>query len=338
MADSVFSLDLSEQFTRVAHLALVNNKIELYSLGYDNTIQNFYTNPTDRSAQDQAQVVTSLHSQLKIPATHAHVVIPDTMSYSQLLLMPNLTEEELVKSIRLQADEFIPLPINEVYIDLEIITKLPNEKLLIIFIAAQKRYVDHIYNTLSYANIEPVSLENELSALGRFLTEVYRSIKVPTMVVNFGFTGSSIYVVNPAFPYFQITRTSRIGFDIILRDLKVNTNLNQQKAMEALQSIGLGKNASMNVYAIIYPVLNELFSEMEKTVLLAKEKYGLAIQNVYLFNYDTHIANLHETIQTKMSLPTQSLPLSSILVPNTITQSFSHIISSFIPVITAHIR
>ena len=144
--------------------------------------------------------------------------------------------------------------------------------------------------------------------------------------------------MNPPFPYFQITRTIRIGYDIILRDLKVNMNLGDEKAVEALRTIGLSANGSINVNAIIYPIINEFIAEIEKTILLTKEKYNVSISNIYLFNYDNHIGYLHETIQNKVSIPTQSLPLSSVLVPNTITQTFSNILSSFIPVIATHVR
>jgi len=335
---STFSIDISEQYTRVADLALSKGKIELYSLGYDNTATNFYTNLTDQSAKLQAELIRRLHKELKIGSRDANVVIPDALTYSQLLLMPNLPEDELVKSIRLQADEFVPLPIDDVYIDLEVISKLKNGKLLIVFIAAQKKMVDHINMTLNLAGIEPGTLENELSAVGRFLSEVCTFIKTPSLIVNFGFGASSIYVMNPPFPYFQITRTSRIGFDIILRDLMANANLTSDKAFEALRTIGLSPKGSINIYATVFPVLNELLSEIEKTILMTKEKYHVQIQNIYLFNYDTHISLLHETIQKKVSLPTQSLPLSTILVPNPITQTFSQMLSTFIPVIATHLR
>lgn len=333
-----FSIDISEQYTRVADLVLKKGKIELYSLGYENTAQNFYTNLTDQSAKEQAQLLSKLRKALNISVSNANVVIPDALTYSQLLLMPDLPEDELAKSIRLQADEFVPLPIDDVYIDLEIISKLQNGKLLIVFIAAQKKIVDHINLTLSLAGIEPGTLENELSAVGRFVSEIYTFMNTPSLVINFGFGASTFYVINPPFPYFQITRSSRIGFDMILRGLMANASLTSDKAFQALESIGLNPQGSINIYAAIFPVLNEFFSEIEKTIFMTKEKYHVQIKNIYLFNYNNHISLLHDTIQSKLSLPTQSFPLSSILVPNAITQTFSHQISTFIPVIATHLR
>lgn len=335
---SNFSLDLSEQFTKAASLTLKDNKIDLLSLGYDNTVPNYYTNLIDQTANAQAQIISKLQKDLNITKTEVNVVIPDSLTYSQLLLMPDLSEEELVNSIRLQADDLVPLPINDVYIDLEVITKLQNGKLLIVFIAAQKKIVDHVSRTLELANLEGDSLENELCAVGRFLSEVHTFIREPSLVVNFGYGGSSIYVVNPPFPYFQITRSSRIGLDIMLRDLMANGNLTRDKAIQAFSSIGLSSKGSINIYAVIYPILNEFLTELEKTILMAKEKYKASIKNIYLFNNDSQIALFHETIQNRLSLPTQTLPMSNIVIPNQITQTFSHMLNTFIPVIAANLR
>lgn len=335
---ATFSIDLSEEYTRLSELGLRKGKIDLYSLGFEATAPNFYSNFTDQTAKQQAEILIKLKKALNIGATEAHVVIPDAMTYSQLLLMPNLKEEELVKSIRLQADEFVPLPIDDVYLDLEVISKLKNDKLLIVFIAAQKRIVDHINRTLDYANIEAGTLENELSAVGRFMSEVYPFVKTPSLIINLGYSASSFYVMNPPFPYFQITRTSRIGFEILVKDLIANANIPHEKAVAAMENIGMNTKGSINIYATIYPVLNEFFSEIEKTILMTKEKYHVQIKNIYLFNYDKRIALIHETIQGRVGLPTQSLPLSSIITPNPITQTFSRTLSNYIPVIATHLR
>ncbi|CAN5206510.1 hypothetical protein BH09PAT2_BH09PAT2_09470 [soil metagenome] len=335
---SIFSLEINEQYTRLANLNYKKGSVELVSLGYDQTIPNFYSNPTDRLAADQAKVLSNLYKQLNLEAKQANVIIPDSKTYSQLLVMPELKEEELVNSIRLQADEFIPLPIEDVYIDLDIVAKLPDSKLLILFVAAPKKIVDHISNTITLAGFEPYTLENELSAIGRFVSEVYPFAKEPSLIVNFASGGSSIYFINPPFPYFQITRSTHIGLDILLRDLSVNLNLKDKQAIEAMQNIGLKPGGSINIYPIIYPIISELLTEIEKTMLLAKEKYNAVIKNIYLYNLNAQVAGINEAIQNKLNIPTQSFPIGPLLVSNAVSQSFAPVLPSFISVIAGHIR
>lgn len=333
-----FALEINEQFTRMASLNYTKGTIELLSLGYDQTAANFYSNPTDRNSTDEAKVISNLHSQLNLQDKRANVILPDSKTYSQLLVMPDLKEEELVNAIHLQADEFVPLPIEDVYIDLDIISKLPDNKLLILFVAAPKKIVDHLSNTIVQAGLEPFTLENELSAAGRFIAEIYPFAKEPAIVINFGYGGSSLYFINPPFPYFQITRSTHIGLDILLRDLSVNLNLKDKQAFDAMQNVGLKPGDSLNIYPIIYPIVSELLTEIEKTMLLAKEKYNAIVKNIYLYNLNTQVAGISEAIQNKLNIPTQPVPIANAVVQNPVSQSFGPSLSSFISVIAGHIR
>ncbi len=338
MAGNIFSLSLNEYQTKVAHLNYKRNKIELLSLGFEYTVPNFFTNPNDKSAEQEAQIITKLLSQLNIAESRVQVVVPDSITYSQLVVMPELKEEELAQSIRLQVDEIIPLPLSEINLDFEIVSSLKDEKLLVLLVAVEKKLSDHIAKTLSFAKLEPVSLENELSVIGRFMSEVFPFVKEPSLIVNFGFTATSFYIMNPPFPYFQFTRTIKLGYANFLKDVKVNLNIPDAKTIELLKTIGLSNSGTVHLYPVIYPLVEELSNEIIKINTLAKERFGSVIKHVYFVNFDPEVAHLYETIQNKISLPTMPLPLSQILIPNPITQSFQNSISSFIPVISAHIR
>ena len=308
------------------------------SLGYENTIPNYFTNPNDKSAELEAQLIRNLLNQLNITESRVQVVIPDSMTYAQLVVQPMLKEEELAQAIRLQVDEIIPLPIADINLDFEIVSNLKDDKLLVLLVAVEKKLSDQIAKTLNFAKLEAVSLENELSVLGRFTSEVFPFIKEPSLIVNFGFAGTSFYIMNPPFPYFQFTRTVKIGYANFIKDAKLNLNITDAKAVELLKTVGLGNSTAVNIYPIIYPLIEEICNNILKINILAKERFASVIKHIYFLNFDSEIAHLYETIQKKVLLPTGPIPMNQILIPNPITQSFQNNISSFIPVISAHIR
>lgn len=338
MAGNVFSLSLNEYQTKVAHLNYKKNKIELLSLGFENTVPNFFTNPNDKAAEMEAQIIRNLLTQLNITESKVQVVIPDSMTYSQLVVQPTLKEEELAQAIRLQVDEIIPLPLSEINLDFEVASELKDNKQLVLLVAIEKKFSDHIAKTLEFAKLEPVSLENELSVLGRLTSEVFPFIKEPSVIINFGFASTSFYVINPPFPYFQFTKTTKLGYANFVKDAKLNLNITDAKAAELLKSIGLSNAGGFNIYPVIYPLIQELCNEIVKVNVVVKERFGAVIKHIYMLNYDPMVAHLYETIQKKVLLPTQAFPLNQILIPNPITQSFQNNLSSFIPVISAHIR
>lgn len=338
MANKVFSLYINEYQTKIAHLTRKKDQIELLSLGYDNTVPTFFSNPTDRSIELQAQLIMQIYKQLNIKETKVQIVVPDSVSYSQLIIMPKLNEEELAKAIKLQVDEIIPFPISEMNVDNEIVSELPENKILVLFVAIEKKISDHIAKTIEFTRLEPVALENELSVLGRFFAEVYPFMKDASLVINFGFNSTSFYTINPPFPYFQSTRTIKIGLSTLLKDLKLNMNMDANKSLQALQTIGLSTNGSVNMTPIISPIVTELINEAYATIKNTKEKYNSTIKHIYLLNYDTSIAHLSETIQNQLSIPTLPVPLKNLFIQNPITQSFNNNLTAFLPVIAGHLR
>jgi len=338
MANKMFSLEVNELHTKMAHLSVDKGKVELLSLGYDNTVPNFFSNPNEKSAIDQAKVINDLQKKLNIDTNRVHVVIPDSMSFFQLMVMPNLKEDDLAKSIRLQMEEFVPYPINDINIDFEVVQTLPEDKILLLFIAIQKKIADQFALCLEKAQLEPLTLEIDTSAIGRLFFEFQPFFKEPCLVINIGYSTSTIYLVNPTVPFFPYLRMIKLGLMHFIRDVKLNLNLDDGKAMEALRTIGLKNNASVKIYPIIYPLMTEFVNEINRTVLLAKEKYNGSIKGIYLLNNDMNIANLHVTLQTITSLPVRTINVSNLFVPNPITQSFQNNLSAFLPVIAAHIR
>ena len=120
----------------------------------------------------------------------------------------------------------------------------------------------------------------------------------------------------------------------------MNFVFDEKKSTPLCEIMGRNKSdkGSININNIIYPLLAELFGEMEKTILLSKERYGISIKHIYLMNNDYKIGWLIESVQNKLMLPTQTIPLSTVLIPNQISQTFSQTLSSTLAVIATQIR
>ncbi|OGK12998.1 hypothetical protein A3A93_04085 [Candidatus Roizmanbacteria bacterium RIFCSPLOWO2_01_FULL_38_12] len=338
MAANVFSLHIDDYLTKVAHINYSKGQIELLSLGYDATVPNFFANPNEKTATAQSQVISQLVHELNINQTAVQITIPDALTYSQLTVMPDLRESELAKSIRLQIDEFVPLPISDVNVDFEVINKLPDGRLLILIEAIQNKIATHIAHTTELAKLEAISLESDQNVLGRFFTEIDDVIKEPSIIFNLGFSSSSIYVKDQQTPYFQFSKNMRLGYQMFIRDTKVNFNVDDKKAIEILQKIGLAPNASINVTRVIDPLVGQIVSEIARTIQLMRDKNHLNIKHIFLMNYDIYINYLHNVLQNKLSVLTMSIPLGNMFVANPITQSFRHSLSSFLPVVAGHLR
>ncbi|PJB89162.1 hypothetical protein CO083_01160, partial [Candidatus Roizmanbacteria bacterium CG_4_9_14_0_8_um_filter_34_12] len=176
MASNYITIEIGEKHTRVIDADIKKEKLTLQSAGYDLTSKDYFTATSSVVIEAQAKLIQTLISNLKIKKTDVGLIIPDGQTYSQIIEMPKLNEKELLSAIRYQADQFVPMPIEKVSLDIEILKEDPEtRKLLILIVAAPKTLVNKIEKTASTADLNPIFLKNELSAFINFPSQFIKS-------------------------------------------------------------------------------------------------------------------------------------------------------------------
>ena len=177
MADNFFSLDIDEKFTKLAEAKKSGDVLEVTALGKTETSEFFYTGNLEKNIEAEVTQIKKLLETLNITKKNVNLIIPDALTYSQIVSMPLLNEKELISAIKYQADQFIPMPIEETNIDIEVIDEDQQEKkVLLLIVAAPKKVIEKIQTTVELAGLNPESVENELSSNSRFLASFYRNI------------------------------------------------------------------------------------------------------------------------------------------------------------------
>lgn len=339
MSNDVFSIEINEKYTRVSDLQMDSKQVELISVGFDETVPNFFNSESDEMIQKQVKIMTDLLTNLKIVKKKVNVVIPDSLSYSLITDLPILKEEELLSAIRFQADEFIPLPIDEVYLDIEVLKSDPKvKKQTTLIVASPKKIVDLVYKTLEQATLIPNALENEITAAGRFVSEIMPIKNEAIIIINFGYSTTSLYLIDPQTSLIIMARSFKIGLELLIRDLKVNLNWDEKKIIDALKSIGLYDNGTVNMATMTFPIMKEFIRELQQFATLSQTKHGLVVKRLYTYNLDNHIGNFPQVIQNFLKLPTSTFPFKSVLKENIVSQSFTNDLTAFISVISASLR
>ncbi|MCX6732862.1 MAG: pilus assembly protein PilM [Candidatus Roizmanbacteria bacterium] len=342
MAETSFGIDIGEKFTRVSDASLKNKKIDLTSLGEELSVVNYFNDDLEKTMELQAEIMAKMAKDLKISKKNVHVVIPDSYCYAQVMEFSKLNQKELLSAVRYQADQFIPLPIDEVVFDLEVVKENAlTKKNTILVIASPKKLVERVEKTVELAGFIPESLESELSAITRYFSDLstYAEAQPSSyLVINFGFATTSIYLVTMPQGVLLELRIVKTGFDLFIKELKFNLELQDNKAMELLESVGFEKNGTYDLATFAGPLLRDLVSEMSKFVVIAKDKHQLPVKKVYLCNFDSRLHALDKKLTELLKLPVESILMRDVLVNNPISQSFSPKMSSFVASISANIR
>ena len=114
------------------------------------------------------------------------VALPEDKAFTRIIEMPPLKDEELASAINWEAEQHIPLPLSEVILDYQVVSrpeKGKGKKMDVLLVAVPKQMVDKYLRVLEKAGLRPVSLETEIIAIAR---SVAPPDSAPTLVVELG--------------------------------------------------------------------------------------------------------------------------------------------------------
>lgn len=303
MADNFFSLDISEKYIKVVDTKITDGLIDINLIGKTNPVIDFFSSETEKTLSDQAALISQLVSNLKITKKNVNIIIPDSFTYNQILTMPYLNEKELISAIKYQADQFIPMPIEETNIDLEVIQENKQEKkILILIVAAEKKLIEKIQSTVELSGLIPESVESELSANARFFQEINKKKTDPQtkqsfILVNLGTNSSNISYFDQENLTLRESHNLAFGYHLFLKEIKVNTDTDEKKSIEILQSYSPEHPSSYPVETIISPLLKEFILEIKRFIGTKKPS------KVYFINQTSYFPALPAFIEKGISLP-----------------------------------
>lgn len=206
--------------------------------------------------------------------------IPSFSTFSTVLKVPFVSEEELKKTIPIESRKYVPLPPDEVVLDwsiINIIEKEAKQPEVEVFVAAvpvseANRYKNILKN--AGLNIRAIELEN--SALVRALLG---NDKSPTVLINVGGRSTSILIVDKGFE--RVSRDYEVGGFELTNAISKALNVSLERAEELKRTQGLAAGDNIVRQALTSLIDNMVF-ETRRTINSHQEKSGVKIDKVVL--------------------------------------------------------
>lgn len=333
MTDSSLSLEIGENVVRQAIGKMQKNQFELQSLSYHAETPPFFEIDSSKIVEDEAVIIKKILGSTNSDKLDLNVIIPDTYTYSQIIQMPKLKERELMSAIRYQADQFIPMAIEDAVIDIEILFEdTASNTLLVLIVAAAQKLVAKVEKVFDIIGLYPESVENELSSVGRFLSTFFqpKDKNNGSIFINFGFNSTSLYFFYNKLNLVVDSHTFKLGLNIFSKETQANTNSDYQKSREILKSIGFSRQGSIQLDQILNPSLKAFIQELEKFSVSVKSKFKPAtIENIFLFNEAGSINLFPQKVQEEISIPTQIFDLAPYIKKNAASDPYMKVLPYF---------
>lgn len=199
----------------------------------------------------------------KIKTKNVIASLPEEKSYIQTIKMPKMSVEELKTAIVFEAENYIPMAIENVYLDAEIIGDSKEKDYMDVLIAAlPKATVDPYFSSLKEAGLNPIVLEIESLAVSRSLLKDEKRPVIPTLLVDFGENKTSfiIYANNSVLFTSSFAISSARITDDIIRILEVSPS----RAEKIKVTKGISKNQDKKVKTVILKEIEKLSYQIKR--------------------------------------------------------------------------
>ena len=313
-----FGMDISDQSLKIIKL---KKKGKFFSLASFNEIEIKPGIIAKGVIQDEDSLVKIIKAACqnvqgeKLKTNYVIASLPEEKSFSQVIQMPKMKNEELKSAVIFEAENYIPLPISEVYLDFQAIEPVYNHlnHLDVLIVAMPKKIVNSYVACLKKAGLIPLALEIESEAIARALVKNEISMS-PVILIDFGknstdfiiFAGRSIqFTTSIPVSSSQLTSAIAKSFDV---DIK-----KADKIKTKFDLISSSKDArSEKTYEAISPILEELVEHIKKYLNFYQDhtshehlSSNQKVQKIFICGGGAELKGLPEFLSEKLKTPVE---------------------------------
>ncbi len=336
MAKDYFVVDIGETYTKVGDIHVSGNKFVADALGMVATDDLFFKSDTETSIQKLGDGIKKVVDQLHIKKRAAHIILPDAHTFSRFVEMPKLNEKELLSAIKYQADQFIPMPLDETNIDIEVVYENQKEnKLLALISAAPKKLIHRVEILIEQIGLIPEAIETEISAIARVSTQLFRknattSGKPAVVLINMGNNSTTVYCFDQSTGILNYNHVFNIGTSLFLKEIQVNLNVPASKADELLKTIGISKNASYALDTVLAPAMKDFLTEIQKAINVMNSTYGLTLVGGFTMQDSLRFFEIDKLLSKAFGIPVTTLDIYPYFEKNNMVDFFKNQLPYFI--------
>lgn len=193
-----FGLDISDLSLKIIKLKKRGKFLTLASFGEAQIKPGIIKEGEIKDEEKLAETIKGAIKKVKgerIKTKYVVASLPEEKAFLQVIQMPKMLEEDLKSAVIYEAENYIPLPIEQVYLDSQIVPPVYNhlDHFDVLLAALPKKTVDPYLASLKKAGLQPKALEIESLSIARALIKDEVSA-VPILLIDLGATRTSFIV------------------------------------------------------------------------------------------------------------------------------------------------
>jgi len=264
-----FGLDISDLSLKIVQLEKGAKNLRLRSFSKVGIDKGIIEGGEIKKKEELVQAIQQTLKQVKGKKIHTKYVVaalPESKAFVQVIQLPRMKKEELMSAIRLQAESYIPYPIDTVYIDFAVISPFHNHvnHLDVLVASLPREVVDSYVSVLEKAGLVPVALEIEVIALARAVVEKGVT-PIPLLIVDIGSMRTKVSIFSGYSVRF--TTSLSIGSREFTSAIAKTLHVDEEKAEELKKEYGLHTSEDglgQEVFQAMIPAATDFVEQIGK--------------------------------------------------------------------------
>lgn len=301
-----FALDIGTSAIRIVQVARQgkNDAWVLQRYGYAPIDVKISNSDAEEDQRKLGEVILTALGQSGIKTRNVVVGIPSNKTFATVVDLPKMTAQELKTNIKYEAEQYIPMGIDEVKIDYALLGDSPSDKQKteVLITSVANAYSEPRLDMLEMLGLNVVATEPDSIAMLRAVLPT--DTKGSLLVFEMGDTASDVVVVKDGAP--RLVRSIPVGFQTIVKAAMQNLNIERNQAEQFILKFGLAPDRlEGQVIKAVEGTLDQFSSEIHKSISFYQNRYtDIPVSNVLVSGYSAIIPLFPDYIKNKLSITT----------------------------------
>jgi type IV pilus assembly protein PilM len=233
--------------------------------------------------------------------------LPTAHTFSRPMKIPPMDHNEIKEAVRLEAEQYIPIPINSLYLDYEI-SRQDEQGIELLLVATSKLIVDSYMQLLESLDLEPVAFEPSINAVSRLLQIQGDFTAEPAILIDIGSVTTDIAIFDKN---LLVSSTVNSGGDTLTDLVAKSFRMSEEQASKLKNEVGIAfSDKQQRIIDAIKPVLESLVHEVQKSIRYYSERTtnsGKKISRIITVGGGAVMPGLDHYLSKELRLPISSL-------------------------------
>jgi len=264
--------------------------------------------------QDLGALVMDVVREANATTRDAVMTIPAAAAFITTISFPRTLEHEIAQAVPYEARKYVPIPIAEVLLEWMVLedASAAADEITVLLIAVPREVVDKSRRVAERSGLVLRGIEVEPFSMVRSLIGYDNT---PTLVINLGHQSTTLVFADRGM--VRMAHTLSHGSQDLTRALERALSVSAERAEAVKRDVGLSERIEeREITSVITPLMETLFSEIERMISLYHRRASHKIQKVNLTGGGAGLKGIVEFAASKFGLEvTRGSPFARLVTP-----------------------